>query len=226
MSVTLKLQDIRTLLAMAEQYTIDGGDDEEYEFVVAHKREGELRDSDDNTASPAGIYMADVEAISEGWIRVCDGGTILDYRHLLMRYLLHVSLENGSSFVDNIVNGSGINSKVVFSRQDMDVLTRLESGALENHNLDAVKTRPTDVTRLEDMSPRGHMNLVLDGDGDVCISVKTGDQEGRITEWGHVEFCTGLGGGGSPRTYRALLNLMQAMDDDNQDPNRQHRAMK
>ena len=117
-------------------------------------------------------------------------------------------------------------SDVEFSRGEVDALTRLEAGALDINKLAPAKPRPTDVTRLEDMSPRGHMNLVLDGDGDVCISVKTGDQDGRITEWGHVEFCTGLGGGGSPRTYRALLNLMQAMDDDNQDPNRQHRAMK
>ena len=84
----------------------------------------------------------------------------------------------------------------------------------------------SDVKRAEDMSPRGHLHLSLDGDGDVIVAVKSDDGTGRIIEWASVEFCTvGIGGGGSPRTYKALRALMVAMAEDNADPNCKGRSI-
>ena len=85
----------------------------------------------------------------------------------------------------------------------------------------------TDVRRLEDMSAVGRLHLMLDDDGDVIVSVHSQTDDELISCGENIEFCTtGMGGGGSPRTYDALRNLMQAMHDDNLDSHWQGRAIK
>lgn len=81
-----------------------------------------------------------------------------------------------------------------------------------------------DVIRLEDMSSCGRLHLMLDGDSDVIVSVQSQTDDGLISIGDNVEFCTiGSGGGGSPRTYKALRDLMEAMELDNLDTNYQGR---
>jgi len=83
-----------------------------------------------------------------------------------------------------------------------------------------------EVKRLEDMSSLGRLHLMLDGDNDVIISVQEQTSDGLIGNSNNVEFCTiGIGGGGSPRTYQALRDLMIAMDEDNKDSNYASRAL-
>lgn len=76
--------------------------------------------------------------------------------------------------------------------------------------------RPTqqEVARIGDMAQRDALRVGLDGDGDAYIST-TNQQAG-------VEFCTtGSGGGKSPRTHQALIELMVAIEADNTaDPSR------
>jgi hypothetical protein len=71
--------------------------------------------------------------------------------------------------------------------------------------------------RREDMSPRGHICIGYDDDGDMLLAVKSssnGDE--MIDEWASVEFCTiGMGGGNSPNTLKALRDLMVAVEKDN-----------
>lgn len=70
------------------------------------------------------------------------------------------------------------------------------------------------IERLEDMSPRGKLRLLIQRDGDVIVAVCQDD--GRM---GDVEFCApGAGGGGSHRTWKALHALAVAMQEDNADP--------
>lgn len=67
-----------------------------------------------------------------------------------------------------------------------------------------------DTARLEDMSPKGHLRVTLDESSDVLAEVFDGEC------FAHVEFCAGAGGGGkSPRTRRALIALMVAIEEDN-----------
>jgi hypothetical protein len=67
--------------------------------------------------------------------------------------------------------------------------------------------------RKEDLSPDGHLRVTLQDDGDVLITAM--DQHGDAVT---VEFCsTGSGGGGSPRTLKAIRNLFIAMAQDNED---------
>ena len=70
------------------------------------------------------------------------------------------------------------------------------------------------VQRLEDMSRLGNLTVHIDNDGDMCVSVYDEDNQ-SISD---VEFCTGLGGGRSPRTRDALRKLFDAMMEDNNDP--------
>ncbi len=83
----------------------------------------------------------------------------------------------------------------------------------------------TDVTRLEDMSAVGRLRVMLDDDGDVLVIVSPQSDDGLIDFGADIEFCTiGSGGGGSPKTYKALRALMVAMAEDNADENCQGRA--
>jgi len=67
-----------------------------------------------------------------------------------------------------------------------------------------------DVGRYGDMSPHAHIRVGLDSDNDVYVSVWNNEQGAS------VEFCNGAGGGGSsPKTRAALINLMTAIEEDN-----------
>jgi hypothetical protein len=77
------------------------------------------------------------------------------------------------------------------------------------------------VERLEDMSASGRLRLLQQGDGDVIISIQ--QEDGQSAD---VEFCSpGSGGGGSPKTWVALRQLIQAMKEDNEDPRATHRRV-
>jgi hypothetical protein len=70
------------------------------------------------------------------------------------------------------------------------------------------------VKRREDMSPTGTLIVGLDSDNDVLVSIVGASDPDFAT----VEFCNGGGGGGkSPRTRRALIALMVAMEQDDAD---------
>lgn len=67
-----------------------------------------------------------------------------------------------------------------------------------------------DVGRYGDMSPTAHLRVGLDAENDVYVSVHDG--KGGAS----VEYCTPFSGGGkSPRTREALINLMLAIEQDN-----------
>jgi hypothetical protein len=74
------------------------------------------------------------------------------------------------------------------------------------------------VERHEDMSPIGTLKLIIEPDGDIIIVVKPDpDDPMQSSAFGYtVQFCTiGSGGGRSPRTRKALIELMNAMYQDN-----------
>lgn len=56
----------------------------------------------------------------------------------------------------------------------------------------------------------GRLVLVIEDDGDVVLSIQP-PAKGQ----GHFEFCTGMGGGRSPRVLRALKDLAAAMREEN-----------
>lgn len=67
-----------------------------------------------------------------------------------------------------------------------------------------------DVGRYGDMSPHAHIRVVLNSDNDIYVSLW--DENGVAS----IEFCNGMGGGGSsPKTRAALINLMCAIEEDN-----------
>tara|TARA_Y100000310_G_scaffold151248_1_gene150817 strand:- start:25 stop:336 length:312 start_codon:yes stop_codon:yes gene_type:complete len=68
--------------------------------------------------------------------------------------------------------------------------------------------------RLESMSPNGSLKLFRQDDGDIIVVVI----EDKARSISAAEFCTPFaGGGGSIRTYAALIQLMGAMAADNLD---------
>jgi hypothetical protein len=72
--------------------------------------------------------------------------------------------------------------------------------------------------RHEDMSPDGHIALVVEEDGDVILIVQNSSKGGKIGQDGQrasVQFCTFGGGGQSRHTRNALLYLIQAIQQDN-----------
>lgn len=80
------------------------------------------------------------------------------------------------------------------------------------------KTR--EVGRVGDMAPadKGHLRVLLDSDGDAIVQVWDAHSHGNRFCSATIEFCAGgAGGGQSPRTRDALVQLMVAMELDNQD---------
>lgn len=72
--------------------------------------------------------------------------------------------------------------------------------------------------RLESMSATGFLRVIKEDDGDICLTICQPERDGRH-RIASIEFCTpGSGGGGSSRTYAALVNLAAAMAADNLDP--------
>lgn len=78
-----------------------------------------------------------------------------------------------------------------------------------------------DVMRREDMSRRGFLRILRQGDGDIIVAIASCEND-TLSRTEAVEFCTGITGGGkSPHTFMALRRLAEAMDQDNQeDPER------
>lgn len=73
------------------------------------------------------------------------------------------------------------------------------------------------VKRTEDMSQRGHLELLIQDDGDIIVAVYP-EENGLIAPGGSVEFCiSGSGGGRSTHTHKALRDLYTAMERDNQE---------
>ncbi len=74
-----------------------------------------------------------------------------------------------------------------------------------------------EFVRNEDMSPDGILRLYQQMDGDIVIACHGHTQFGEPCE-AHVEFCAmGFGGGRSPNTRAALIELMKAIEKDNQE---------
>ena len=71
--------------------------------------------------------------------------------------------------------------------------------------------------RREDMSPDGKLCMVMEDDGDVCLSIYVGSENMGKSFFG-IQFCTpGTGGGKSPHVMAALRNLMKAIELDNKE---------
>lgn len=82
-----------------------------------------------------------------------------------------------------------------------------ENSALEGESSIA---RNVLMGRRDDMHADGRLLLLKQPDGDVCVSIVFADRRASL------EFCVpGTGGGRSPRTFRALNQLILAMLDDN-----------
>lgn len=72
-------------------------------------------------------------------------------------------------------------------------------------------------TRIEDMSKLGRIFVFQENDGDLIVGISEQDEDGLIAIPSRVQFCTSFSGGGhSPNTYAALLELKKAIDLDNQ----------
>jgi len=71
-----------------------------------------------------------------------------------------------------------------------------------------------EVKRIEDMSAKGYLKVMRDGDGDVIVAVH-GMCGGVVQHCEAVEFCVGRGGNRSPNTVKALIQLAAAMQKDN-----------
>lgn len=73
------------------------------------------------------------------------------------------------------------------------------------------------VERKEDMSPRGKLVLLEEGNGDIVLEIIP-DPNDFPHRKNRVEFCTYFPGGSrSPRTHKALSDLMDAMERDSND---------
>lgn len=68
------------------------------------------------------------------------------------------------------------------------------------------------ISRKEDMSPKGYLQLYMENDSDIIVLVHSGDSdESDPATYAHVQFCTYAGGGKSQRTLAALRLLAEAM---------------
>lgn len=69
--------------------------------------------------------------------------------------------------------------------------------------------------RIGDMDPKSHLEIYRDASGDIVVQVFQFGRQG-LTAFAEVEFCTiSMGAGQSPRTFDALLKLIEAMEEDN-----------
>lgn len=75
------------------------------------------------------------------------------------------------------------------------------------------------VSRFEDMSPRGRLEIKRQPDGDIIVTCWEDPSDHSTFSKSHasVEFCTS--GGQSPKVLRALYALMSAIEEENaEDP--------
>jgi hypothetical protein len=70
--------------------------------------------------------------------------------------------------------------------------------------------------RQGDMSPDGELQILVEDDGDVILTIRPDGWKGDISKRpASVQFCTvGSGGGKSPQTWNALRELARAMRAD------------
>ena len=80
----------------------------------------------------------------------------------------------------------------------------------------------TEITRLEDMSPDGSLELFKQDDGDIIMTVRARNEVG---DWGcaEIEFCAS--GTRSPHTHFALHALFAAMEQDEAERPHAEKAM-
>ena len=79
-----------------------------------------------------------------------------------------------------------------------------------------VDLRAAGIKRYEDMSPDGFLRILQEPDGDLIVYI-AGERFGRPTA-AAAQFCTvGGGGGRSPHTRQALIDLATAMTRDNRE---------
>lgn len=91
--------------------------------------------------------------------------------------------------------------------------------------IEAEQTKPAmwikSVERRDDMG-EGRLRVSRDDDGDMYVSLRLAPGASSLSG---VEFCTpGNGGGKSPRTFRALQALAEAMQKDNEEQGDRHDA--
>ncbi len=67
------------------------------------------------------------------------------------------------------------------------------------------------ISRKEDMSPRGYLQLYMEHDSDIIVTVSEDDEDMDRSGFATVQFCTYSGGGKSQRTLAALRQLAEAM---------------
>lgn len=73
------------------------------------------------------------------------------------------------------------------------------------------------VKRYEDMSRHGNLEVLILDDGDVIVQI-TNDPESPCPGFAFAEFCLPMSGGGqSEHTRLALVNLFNAMREDNEE---------
>jgi hypothetical protein len=78
--------------------------------------------------------------------------------------------------------------------------------------------RPEISCRIGDMSPDDRLDVIIQPDGDVIISVSGYRRSRSEFSQVEVEFCTiGAGGGRSPHTRAALVALAKAIERDNKE---------
>lgn len=99
------------------------------------------------------------------------------------------------------------------SLNDAERLIVLQADEIERLKDHPLKWIP-EVKRIEDMSSRGFLKIMRDGDGDVIVVVCAADGD-RLKASESVEFCVGRGGNRSPNTVNALIRLAEAMEKDN-----------
>ena len=70
--------------------------------------------------------------------------------------------------------------------------------------------------RKGDMDPKNRLRIIRDAEGDIIVQILQFGPQGSVAS-ADVEFCTvPRGGGRSPHTFDALLELIEAMDKDNE----------
>lgn len=104
----------------------------------------------------------------------------------------------------------------MFCRIDSGVANMMADEILENRKFP--ENLPEMAERYEDMSPDGRLRLHLQEDGDVLVCICKPDVTLGESPYHFVEFCApGAGGGQSPHTRKALLDLMAAIQKDNEE---------
>ena len=79
------------------------------------------------------------------------------------------------------------------------------------------KLKETVISRFGDMDPYCRLEMLVQDDGDICLSIVPGPND-ESPHAADIEFCTiGIGGGQSPHTFKALCALFIAIQRDNKE---------